>query len=344
MQRRDFLTGLGVGLGGLLGGAGLPFHPASAAPNDAAPNGVAPNDANGADFARFLATVRAEGAARGLPAAVLDAALGGLTPDPQVLALIAHQPEFTLPWPVYAGRAISPARIAAGRAARRRVAPLLPVLERDFGVPSAILLGIWGIESNYGATPGNFPAIRSLATLAYGSARPAFFRAELFAALEIIRRQGLSPATLAGSYAGALGQPQFMPSAYLRYAVDFNQDGSADIWHDEADVLASIANYLKDNGWTPGLAWGAPLAAGAPPAGSAASSGQTGPLPLAVWRARGVREAARLGSPEAKARLLLPRGGQKPFLVTANFDVIKEYNHSDFYALAVALLGERIAT
>lgn len=321
MRRRHFMGGL-AGLGGGLGsGPGRAWADGPADPG----------------FAGFLTGVRAEAERAGIPREMLDTALSGLSPDPEVLALMAHQPEFTLSWPVYARRALSPARVRQGRAAYGRLRPLWPVLARDFGVPPALLLGIWGLESNYGESCGDFPAIRSLATLAYGTARREFFRGELLAALEIIHRQGFAPAVLRGSYAGALGQPQFMPSSYLRYGVDFDQDGSCDIWHDEADVLASIANFLKSKGWDPALRWGARIASrqGAPvPEGA--------PAPLAVWRRAGIGEAARLGPAGAAARLVRPRGGEEVFLVTSNFDIIKAYNHSDFYALAVALLGERI--
>lgn len=327
MRRRHFIVGLGGAVSGLAAGEKGARAAASAAPSS---------------FTQFLAGVREEAEGRGIPASVLDPALGGLAPDPEVLARIAHQPEFTLSWPAYARRVITPGRIEQGRKERSRLRSLWPVLERNFGVPAGFLLGIWGIESNFGAQCGTFPAIRSLATLAYGSPRRDFFRGELLAALEILHREGFTPAMLEGSYAGALGQPQFMPSSYLRYAVDFNQDGSCDIWNDETDVLASIANFLQKAGWRPGLGWGARIAG----AGSAGEKGPPRPggesASLSRWRAEGVREAVALGPEDAPARLLIPRGSTERFLVTSNFDVIKTYNRSDFYALAVALLGERI--
>jgi membrane-bound lytic murein transglycosylase B len=255
------------------------------------------------DFASFLATFRASARAAGISGATLDRALAGLAPDPRVVALDRHQPEFTLSWAQYRASRVSPARISQGRDARARSAALL----------------------------------RDVAT-AYGVDPAALFKSELIAALRILDAGKLSQARLTGSYAGAMGQPQFMPSAYLRYGVDFNGDGSCDIWTDTADVLASIGNYLARHGWQRGLGWGAAVAL--PPDFDAAHAG---PRSLAEWRALGLSPRRPLGPPEAEARLVLPGGiSGEAFLVSGNFAVIRRYNASDFYALAVGLLGDEV--
>jgi len=290
------------------------------------------------DFASFLATFRASARAAGISGATLDRALAGLAPDPRVVALDRHQPEFTLSWAQYRASRVSPARISQGRDARARSAALLRDVATAYGVDPAVVVGIWGLESNYGTYQGDFSTVAALATLAWEGRRAALFKSELIAALRILDAGKLSQARLTGSYAGAMGQPQFMPSAYLRYGVDFNGDGSCDIWTDTADVLASIGNYLARHGWQRGLGWGAAVAL--PPDFDAAHAG---PRSLAEWRALGLSPRRPLGPPEAEARLVLPGGiSGEAFLVSENFAVIRRYNASDFYALAVGLLGDEV--
>ncbi len=290
-----------------------------------------------ADFSRFLAAFRAEAGRAGIGRATLDRALAGLAPDPRVIALDRRQPEFIQTWAQYRASRVSPARIAAGRAAARQNAALLRDVETAYGVPPGVIVAIWGLESNYGANMGDFPTLQALVTLAWEGRRAAFFKREMIAALRVVEG-GVAPARLRGSYAGAMGQPQFMPSAYLRYGVDFNGDGGCDIWSDTADVLASIAHYLAGNGWTRGAGWG--VAVTLPPDLDAAHAGERR---FSEWQALGAapRGGGAFADPDAGARLKLPAAGEA-FLVSSNFQVIKRYNASDFYALAVGLLSERV--
>ena len=290
-----------------------------------------------ADFSRFLAAFRTEAARAGIGRATLDRALAGIMPDPRVIALDRRQPEFTQTWAQYRASRVSPARIAAGRAALAREASLLRDVETAYGVPAGVIVAIWGLESNYGTYMGDFSTISALATLAWEGRRAALFKREMIAALRIVEG-GVAPARLRGSYAGAMGQPQFMPSAYLRYGVDFNGDGVCDIWGDTADVLASIAHYLAGYGWTRGAGWG--MAVTLPPDFDAAHAGERR---FSEWQALGVAPpgGGAFADPGAGARLMLPAFGEA-FLVSSNFQVIKRYNASDFYALAVGLLSERV--
>ena len=294
-------------------------------------------------FAGFLDGVWAEARGRGIAPGVLAAALDGLVPNQGVLARERHQPEFTMTWAHYQALLITPTRIAAGQAAYRAYQPLFAAVARRFGVGPGVILGIWGIESSFGASSGGFRVVDALATLAWASGRPAFFRAELMDALHILNDGDITAPGMTGSYAGAMGQPQFMPSSYLHYAVDFTGDGRRNIWTSVPDVLASIANYLARNGWRPGPGWGAPAVVAA--ADTTLLGGP--PRSLAGWRRLGVapedRTASRRLPPDAPLSLVRPDGPAGPaFLVTADFAAIRRYNPSDFYALAVGLLGDRI--
>lgn len=295
-----------------------------------------PAAAAASDFPGFLAAFRAEARRAGIGRATLDQALAGLAPDPRVIALDRRQPEFVQTWAHYLATRVSPARIDAGEKAAREHAALLRDVETAYGVPPGVIVAIWGVESNYGGYMGDFPTISALATLAWEGRRAALFKRELIAALRIVE-SGTASARLRGSYAGAMGQPQFMPSAYLRYGVDFNGDGNCDIWGDTADVLASIAHYLAANGWTRGQRWG--MAVTLPPDLDAAHAG---PRRFSEWQALGVApRGGAFADPDTSARLVLPAAGEA-FLVSSNFRVIKTYNASDFYALAVGLLSEKV--
>lgn len=296
--------------------------------------------AQSGDFASFLASFRASARQAGISQATLDRALTGLAPNSGVIALDRHQPEFSLTWAQYRASRISPNRIAQGRGLRPGVTPLLRDITTAYGVDPGVVLGIWGLESNYGGYQGDFSTVSALATLAWEGRRAALFKSELIAALRILDAGRIAPARLTGSYAGAMGQPQFMPSAYLRYGVDFNGDGNCDIWSDTADVLASIGNYLARHGWQQGLGWGAQVAL--PPGFDPTYAGARS---LADWQALGFapQTARPLAPPTAQMRLVLPGGaGDEAFLVTENFAVIRRYNASDFYALAVGLLGDEV--
>ncbi len=310
----------------LLGAAAAWPWPAWAAPAD------------GARFAAFLAGVARAAGAAGIPERVTDEALAGLTPSARVLALTQAQPELVETWAAYRAAHVTARRIGQGRALFMQDGALFNAIGTEYGVPASVLLGIWGLESNYGAFSGNFPVLRALATLGCFGDRPGFFRAELLDALRILATGRVPAAELTGSYAGAMGQPQFMPSTYLRYAVDFDGDGRRDIWTDRSDVLASIANYLRAHGWRAGLPWGLPVSA--PPA---LPTDET--RPLAAWRRAGVRPLApgRLPPDSTPASLLRPDSSSPDlFLVFTNFQVIRAYNRSNFYALSVGLLGDDV--
>ena len=302
---------------------------------------VAPVPGN---FAAFLAGLRAEAARAGIGGGTLDAAFAGLQLNPKVLELDRHQPEFTLTWSQYRARVLPPSRLAAARAARLQEAALLNAVAGRYGVDPGIVVGIWGLESGFGAKTGNYRVVEALATLAYDGRRAGYFRGELLNALRILQAGDVQPAGMTGSWAGAMGQPQFMPSSYLRYAVDWSGDGRRNIWTDRADVFASVANYLARSGWRAGAPWGQPVRV--PPGLDPAGIGRSRTQMLGEWERLGVRriDGARFSRPDIAGALLLPDGaGGEAYMVYANFGAIRRYNPSDFYALAVGLLGQASA-
>ena len=207
-------------------------------------------------FQGFLAGLRAEARRAGISAATLDRAFAGVQPNQKVLERDRHQPEFTMTWAQYRALLITDQRIANGRAAWQQNRALLGRVQDRFGVDPGVITGIWGLESSFGTGMGDFHVVEALATLAWEGRRASFFRGELLAALRILDHGDVAPARMIGSYAGAMGQPQFMPSSYLRYAVDFEGHGRRDIWTSKPDVLGSIANYLAHSGWRSGEPWG----------------------------------------------------------------------------------------
>jgi membrane-bound lytic murein transglycosylase B len=289
-------------------------------------------------FDHFLIRLRADAAARGVMAATFAAALGGVTPDPAVLAAMRREPEYGKPMPAYLASLVSPTRIAAGQRKLTQWADTLHAVQHRFGVEPAILVSIWGIESGFGEAPGGWDVFRSLATLAAARFQHPLFRNELLSALVILQQGKIARGQLVGSWAGAMGQPQFLPSSYLRYAVDFDGDGRADIWSSVPDVLASIANYLQKFGWRAGLPWGFEVVV---PQGFDFRSSRGS---FRQWAERGFRRADGGALPDADAAILFfPSGVSGPaFLVTDNFVVIKTFNNSDAYALAVGTLSDRL--
>ena len=208
-------------------------------------------------FAEWLAGLRAEAVARGFRAELVDEALAGVEePLPVVLERDRSQAEVVLPLERYISQRLSRSVVRVGRQKRAEHRKLLDEVSAKYGVPPQIITAIWGVESNFGRFTGVRPTVPALATLAWDPRRATFFRAELFNALEILNRGDIALANLKGSWAGAMGQPQFMPSSYLQFAEDFDGDGRRDIWHSSADVFASVANYLKGHGWVPGERWG----------------------------------------------------------------------------------------
>ncbi|WP_375274912.1 lytic murein transglycosylase [Methylorubrum thiocyanatum] len=299
-----------------------------------------PARAQDGDFSGFVASLRSDATARGVSPNTFDAAFAGLRgPDPNVIARTRRQGEFSRPVWDYLVGAVSPGRIARGQAQGKRLAATLAAIEAKTGVPRAIVLAFWGVESDFGASAGSLPTVRALASLAYVRHRGTLFRDELLAALQILEKGDIEPARMVGSWAGAMGQVQFLPSVYLREAVDFDGDGRRDIWRSEPDALASIAHYLRSLGWKPGLSWGYEV-----------SLPKEFDLtryrgPLSDFAARGVRRTDGKPLPmNGEASLFLPGGlGSPVFLITDNFEVIRGYNTSDSYALAVGHLADRLA-
>ncbi len=300
------------------------------------------------DFARWLEGFRAEAAAAGVRAEVIDQALTGLTVNARVYELNDNQPEFSRAIWDYLDRAVSPARVQNGRAMIAQHRPLLSLIENAYGVDGEIMVAIWGLETSYGAIMGGYDAIQALATLAFEGRRTGYGRAQLIGALKIIQNGYATREELKGSWAGAMGHTQFIPTTYLTYAVDHDGDGRRDIWNDLGDVFASTANYLSASGYRQNEAWG--LEVDLPEGFDYALAAVSVRKPVAEWAAMGLQETrgealiARF-DPNMRARLILPAGARGPaFLTFENFDAILKYNRSTAYALAIALLSEKIAS
>ena len=296
-------------------------------------------------FPSFLNGVRAEARRAGVRAVTLDGAFAGVEPNQKVLERDRHQPEFTLTWARYRGLVITDKRIIAGRQAVAANRALFQQVEQRYGVDRGVIAGIWGLESSFGTGTGDFRVVEALATLAWEGRRASFFRGELMAALKILDHGDVAPSGMTGSYAGAMGQPQFMPSSYLRYAVDFEGNGRRDIWTSRPDVLGSIANYLAQSGWRSGQPWG--QAVTVPPGLDAAAAplGRAPTRPLSEWGRAGVRPIGGrwAATSETAAGLLAPDGPDaESFVVFDNFAAIRRYNPSDFYAIAVGLIGDQV--
>ncbi|KQO96170.1 lytic murein transglycosylase [Methylorubrum extorquens] len=299
-----------------------------------------PARAQDGDFSGFVASLRPDATARGISQKTFDAAFAGVQgPDSDVVARTRRQSEFSRPVWDYLVGAVSGPRITRGQAQGKRLAATLAAIEAKTGVPRSVVLAFWGVESDFGASAGSLPTIRALASLAYARHRGTLFSDELLAALQIIENGDIEPARMVGSWAGAMGQVQFLPSVYLREAVDFDGDGRRDIWRSEADALASIAHYLQSLGWKPGLSWGYEVSL---PKDFDLTRYRG---PLADFAARGVRRTDGKPLPTGgEASLFLPGGlGSPVFLITDNFEVIRGYNTSDSYALAVGHLADRLA-
>jgi lytic murein transglycosylase len=273
--------------------------------------------------------------ARGISRKTFDLAFAGLTPDPRVAALTTRQLEYGVPVASYLARIASQARIEGARRRAREWKATLDAIEKQYGVDRWIVLALWGIETSFGANTGGFDVIRSLATLVATGYRPDYFRDELLAALQVLEQGHIARGKMVGSWAGAMGQPQFMPSNFLTLAVDFDHDGRKDIWASVPDVLASIANFLKAWGWKGGSPWGCEVIVpqGFDYARSRAS--------YAEWAALGLKRPDDAPMPDGKAILFFPSGAAGPaFLVAENFEVIKRYNNSDVFALAASQIAD----
>ena len=320
MSSRRFLSTLYVGLSLALAG---------------------PAAANETDFKTWLGGVRSEALGLGVRPATLDRALDGLRPIPRVLELDQKQPERTISFAAYIEHVVNPTRIATARQQLAENRALLTTIGNKYGVQPRFIVALWGIESDFGKLTGGFPVVASLATLAYDGRRSAFFRGELMNALKIIDHGDIEPEAMLGSWAGAMGQSQFMPSSYLSYAVDYRGSGRRDIWHSREDVFASIANYLSHVGWHPDQNWGRKVKL--PHGFDRNLAGIAVEKPLEEWRRLGVRRAdgGELPStPGLEASLVLPGDSGPPMLVYDNFRTILKWNNSTFFASAVGYLAD----
>lgn len=314
-------------------------------------------------FAVWLEEARREALTRGIRPVTVTAAMTDLEPIPRVVELDGRQPEFTQSFTRYLAGALAQSRINEGLAMMERHRTLLASLGRKYGVPGRFLISFWGLETAYGRIPGDFPVVGSLATLAYDGRRGAMFRTEMFNALTILDRGDITVERMKGSWAGAMGNTQFMPSTFLRYAVDEDGDGRVDIWGSVPDALGSAANYLKNLGWDKTRTWGREVTLPANfDAGLASldTDARETVKPLKEWAKLGIMKAGGEGpqskdgarSPRAgalpaqdlDAALVLPGGVRGPaFLVYDDFRVIMKWNRSTSYALAVGLLADRFA-
>lgn len=309
-------------------------------------------------FQGYLQMLAARARGEGVSERAIAATIGGLTYNPRVIALDQSQPGSTVGAPPamsgYLRTHVDAERINGGRRMREALSGIAAQVEREYGVPAKLLFAIWGHETNYGSYTGDFDLARSLATLAYEGRRRALFSDEFIALTKMVDR-GVPRSRLVGSWAGAFGNPQFLPSVYLRLARDGDGDGDADIWNSRADTLASIANYFRDAGWRTGQPWGVrasvPAGFDAVPVATRLDS-PTCPRvhvrhsawkTVREWRAMGVQPLAAIRDDEL-ASLLEPDGrGQPAYLLTGNYRVILQYNCSNYYALSVGLLADEIA-
>src|SRR5712671_2182492 len=282
-------------------------------------------------------------AKRNISRASFEKFTSGLTPDLRIMDLVDAQPEFTKAFWDYLDILVSEARIAGGRDILAKNKAVFDKVEKQYGVDRYIITAIWGVESNYGTLGGDRPVLRSTATLACIGRRQAYFRDEFLSALEILHRGDLKPEQLVGSWAGAFGPTQFMPTSFKRYAVDFDGDGRRDVVSSAADLIASTANNLKKDGWVPSETWGYEVVI--PKNFNYLLADRSKQLTLAEWEAYGIKRAGGKPFPQLreKAYLLVPAGNQGPgFLMLHNFRVIMKYNPAEAYAMAIGHLADRL--
>lgn len=306
--------------------------------------GVAvPAHASAQPFDAWLQDLRREAAGEGVRPSVIDAALGGLQPIARVIELDRRQPEFTQTFWRYMDNRINAKRIARARALLRKHDALFQPIVKTYGVPARFLVAFWALETNFGDYTGVFPLFGALATLAHDARRADFFRAQLITALKLMDRGDVTAETKA-SWAGAMGNCQFIPSTYWAYAVDHDGDGRRDLWNSLGDIFASAGNFLRQSGWQPGETWGREVKL---PAGfNLDLAGLQVKKPLRDWKALGVRRIEGWDLPDAEidGSIVLPAGRQGPaFLVYTNFRTILKWNRSLLYAASVGHLADRIA-
>lgn len=303
-----------------------------------------PIAANAADFDTWLAQFKQEALAAGISQTTLDAALTGIRPLPKVIALDRKQPEKKMTFAQYKKGVVNPQRIARGRELMAEHANELKWVEQAFGVAPQYVVALWGIETNFGTNTGGFKVIDSLATLAWEGRRASFFKSELLKALKIIDQGHITASAIKGSWAGAMGQNQFMPSSFFNFAVDADNDGHIDIWNTRLDVFASTANYLHKSGWTAGQKWGrrVHVPKNFPPQ-------LVGPKiqkPLSFWRQLDVTDMN--GSPlpfeNMDASIVAPDGlASETYIVYSNYQTIMSWNRSIYFATSVGLIADALS-
>jgi membrane-bound lytic murein transglycosylase B len=304
-------------------------------------------------FEDWLAELRTEALARGIRQEVVESALTNITPVEQILERDRTQAEFSLNLTAYLKRRLTRSTIRTAQAMYKEHGALLKSVGLKYGVTPRVLVAVWGLESNFGRFAGVRPTIPALATLAYDPRRAPLFRNELLSALEIVNRGDIELERLRGSWAGALGQPQFMPSTYLKFSQDFDGDGRRDIWSSLADVFASIAFYLHEHGWSESTTWGrevkvpaaARKAVAAVPRrteGCRAERALTTPITLREWRKLGVRTVSGAPLPTGTLQASLVTDGSRYFLVYQNYEALLAYNCATSYAISIGMLADRL--
>ena len=309
---------------------------ASAAAMAAVPSAEASQESLNAYLAQFRVVARKAG----ISEATLNRALGHLRINQKVIELDRNQPESKLTWQQYKARLVSDTRIAKGRPLYARNRVLLDRVRDRYGVPPGVIMGIWALESDYGAQMGGFNVIECLATLAWEGRRRAYFQAQLVDALKIVDRGDITPERMIGSWAGAMGQTQFMPDSFIKYAVDYSGTGRRDLWTDMGDIFASTANYLAREGWRQDIPWGRPVAL--PVGFDLALAGHDKRRSVAEWRRAGLSIS---GVPETTTTAVVLPGGPGDEAYVAfypSYRAIRQYNPPDKYCLSVGLLGDAI--
>jgi len=318
MYRRTALAGLSL----------LAGFPSVAAPTES--------------FAEYVASVRPLARRAGVSQATIDRALGRVKLVQRAIDLDRNQPESKLTWAQYRQRIVNDQRIALGRKLYAQHRGLLFQVQQRYGVDVGVIMGIWALESNYGADSGKFPIVDCLATLAWEGRRRAFFQSELIDALKVLDRGDVTLEKMVGSYAGAMGQTQFMPDSVLKYAVDWDGDGQRDLWGNFGDIFASTANYLAREGWRPGLGWGRAVVL--PASADLSQAGHAKRRAAGEWRRAGFAVPA---IPETTVMALVTPGGageEAFFVYYPNYKALRSYNPPDKYCLSVGLLGDAITS
>ncbi len=295
-------------------------------------------------FEDWLVNVKKEAVKRGIKESTVNETLTGIKPIPRVIELDRKQPEFTLTFKQYLSRVVSENRIRKGRSRIKIHERLLTKISNIYKVQPRFIVALWGIETDFGRITGGFPVIASLATLAHDGRRSSFFRRELMFALEIIDKGHITNELMVGSWAGAMGQNQFMPSSFHTFAVDYDRDGKKDIWNNLPDIFASIANYLKKSGWRHDITWGRGVEI--PENFPRKFIGKKIKKKLVAWQSLGIRKLGgrNLPSRDLLASIISPeKTSIRPaFLAYHNFNVILRWNRSDYFAVAVGTLSDRI--